>query len=452
MALAAPHSLQISLEDFGAKFIQWYESDSGVVVVASEWSFDISRTSIEYTLAEDYSSWTNGLGYRRDRQEGANDTLIGGIGVVGDLIDPSIPALLSGYTVKRSAYDVDGDGTIDILGHWYDLLLMSHENARAVALPPSASLPDWGVAIPHPMPDLNGNGHAELFDATVPFYGFYTELEETLVSLYDGGPDGYQSVPRWSTPVDGGGPLYAIAVQADADPELEILALIAGWTFLRYEPTDVHTAIFDDVHTNTPSVRFSTGRIPVMDYDLGKDPPILGNLGDVDGDGLDDVLLIAENRPWEKGFADLQILSAASSYDVDQPLASFSVGDTGPGQWSHAVRATPVDVDQDGHMDIVAIQEGSNAIVQVWFGPLYDIPEPPADTGDTGSTPTGGTGDTGPSSTGTASTGDTAAEPTPPVKTKAPPDDNGCGCSSGPSSPAWGLLLLPWAIARRHGR
>jgi hypothetical protein len=197
----------------------------------------------------------------------------------------------------------------------------------------------------------------------------YDWVNESTLFLYDGNPSGYDSTFRWLLAVDGA-PLDVIAIRADADPELELLA-----------------PRIDYPHAPQPVIPTTPGNWGLWDRPGSLSP--LASLGDLDGDGFDEVLLTGRRN---NDAIDLHILSSGSGYDIEQPLVSLGL------QSGWKVRSLPVDIDLDGHIDVVAVDEGifgGNGLIQVWFGPLVDLPEPEPHTGDTGSTGETGSTDTG---------------------------------------------------------
>ena len=107
-----------------------------------------------------------------------------------------------------------------------------------------------------------------------------------------------------------------------------------------------------------------------------------------------------------------------------------------------------VDLDGDGHLDLVATTGGADNMMQVWFGPLI---EPLPDTGDTGTAPTGATGttghtgtdaETGPTATDSAPA-DTGSPPEEPAETEPSAETGACGCQATGSS-LW-AVTAPWA-------
>lgn len=348
----------------------------------------------------------------------------------------------------RHAPDIDGDGRTDLTTS--SQYILTHA-AGAVAYPLPGDVGgdlflDRGV----PLPDVTGDGFGDLLSGpyTDGFWlGYLYAHAGTHLGLYPGGPDGYATTPLWAFDLSSA-LMDAIALQTDDDPELEIMAL--GHINYDYEvdsgtlPT-VH--ILDDL-TGTPT-ETSFG----LAHSRGGPGSQLFNVGDLDGDGRDDVLVTTAGAfffdPTEEHF-DLILLGSTVDYDPLQALQTFALegGDTGYG-----FALEVVDVTDDGELDIVV---GFNGAINVFHGPLFEAPLP-ADTADTASPtdtattvtftePTSGTTATTPSPTDTT-------DPTPVADPSGDTPPQGCGCHAAPfpSSLALGLWLLPLAWRRRCG-
>ena len=428
------------------------DADGELVVVCDEHALTATQSGIELISYGD-RRWFLGLSYRQDRRVGLSDTILGGESEVRDLVDRSLPPLLDGYILRNTTGDIDGDGTNDLIvrnledADFY-VVLMGSAGPRVVPLlaPP---LNPWESLHYNVMPDLDGDGRAEVLYITA-----YDD-DSTALLVHNGGSDGYDASSRASVVVDGG-VVRAIAIQADIDAELELLVLVVDVTEYDYsnwwdaEVIDPRFVIVDDVHTATPVVLSTPGKWSTWMtdiFDVVEDS--LASLGDIDGDGLDDVQLVGSRDDAPK---DVHIVTSRSGYDLGSAIALGMAGGVTERPSSYVV-----DVDQDGHVDIVAKDGGSgagDAIIQIWFGPLVeDVPV--VHTADTGG---GGTGDTGlavedtgssgsPTPTETGSGSDSAA-PGAPAEAARP-----CGCDSGAGGGAAGLLgLLVTAVGQRRRR
>lgn len=414
----------------------------------------ISRAGLEEQVADDDVQWDQGVGYRGDRQVGRNDTVVGGRYQIGDMLDPAKPPITEDHEGPlQIAGDVDGDGTVDLIVLKDDLLLHTALDGVATSAVPPQVLGTYGrMGYPFPVADVDLDGHAELFDSNPD--AFVSAPQTSTLVLHDGGPDGYAPLARWRLTEEGGS-VHAVAVQADTDEELELVVLMADlYTGYPYsnDLDNGRLLLIDDAHTEQPTVWRAGGTIPTLVWGIGGSArmPFLHNVGDLDGDGGDEVIVMMWDRDWNGQPVDLQIVSSARGYDLDAPLASFNIGPDVPYAGTRQARAHVADLDLDGHLDLVAVQSEVTPTIQVWFGPLYEPPpEPTGLTGDTGAPPdTGST--TGPATaTATTPTSSTTAD-TGVASSAAPsaePPASSCGCASRPTGSLW----LPWGAAALVG-
>jgi MYXO-CTERM domain-containing protein len=406
------------------------------------------------------------LGYAAE-PGGEPSTLLGGHQQVVDQLDPYATPIVDGFNLHEIAGDIDGDGDNDLLlDRMY--LLMDPVEPTLVDYPNGVFLDDYLQLSPRAVGDLDGDGYADLFDAQRDTlgWGWGDLIGPVTASIYPGGPDGFAQEPLWSLTFDRavGSPLQ---LQADADPELELLVMIGQFELRGYgevsSPFDLLTVIVDDAHTSTPVVRQGTTLPANASYPYLL-PPVY-RLDDLDGDGADEVLIASPDRRWPEDnpvylpTTDLRVLSSTTDYDLHQPAMSLRLDYPDGNDRTRDMQVLVVDADSDGNLDVVATQASSEAMMQVWFGPL--LPEPvvtprPDDSGataDTGAattmptTTSAGTGDTGgaPDVTGSDESG---------TSTSSASDDAGrCGCAA--ASPAGsglggGLLLLGGLVGRRR--
>ena len=349
----------------------------------------------------------------------------------------------------RRAPDINGDGRVDFVTD-YQVVLTHQAGAEVMPVPGLEEGRDYFVA--YPLGDVTGDGLGDLlagYHSTSPAFiiQYYPQFWSSALGLYPGTPDGYATTPLWvvDTPMP---MLDAVAVQLDADPELEIMGLGNG--LVNRPANQVELAITIDVVQGTPVV-------DSFDVHLGWFPEHskLVNIGDLDLDGLDDVLMTSWDFTTEEH---MKLLGSSTGYDPDAPLARFG----GTTDYLEDGTFDVFDIDSDGHVDLIM---GHAYAFELFYGPLYEAPEPvatgdtgtPAPTADTGSTAaTGSTGTT--AHTGTAATIPTGTEPTPVDTGMTPPTSGGtgkppssCGCQAPAPAGGWlGVLLLPAVLRRRR--
>ena len=285
-------------------------------------------------------------------------------------------------------------------------------------------------------------------DATDP-YGL--KFDEGVVVMHPGGPRGFRAA-AWELELDE--PLFAaIALQLDDDPQLELVGLTgAGMQGYSLWPSAVFPVRVDFAADGTRESTTQYGAFGRATSLCGL--RCLGQLhpiGDVDGDGYDDVLLALVDpdlEPIETAF--FHILTGANDFDLSQPLARLEMDLTGDPE-SDPIQVHTADMNGDGLLDVAAVwtNEWQNdversATLQVWFAPFVDPPGPTATTGDTGQAT-----DTAPP----VDTADTAPPTTPPsAKPKRGNPKGGCGCTVAASPAAAWLLPLMLALSLHRRR
>jgi len=348
----------------------------------------------------------------------------------------------------RMAPDINGDGRVDFVT---DRQVVLTHQAGAEVMPVPGLEEERYYFVAYPLADVTGDGLGDLlagYHSTTPaaFVPTYPRFWSTALGLYPGTPDGYATTPLWV--VDTPTPMFdAVALQLDADPELEIMGLGNG--YVDYALYQNEEAITIDVVQGTPVV-------DAFDVHSGWFPERskLVNMGDVDLDGLDDVLMTSWDFTTEEH---MKLLGSSTGYDPDTPLARFG----GTTDYLEYGTFDVFDIDSDGHIDLVM---GHPFSFEVFYGPLYEPPAP-VTTGDTGTpTPTAHTGSTtatGPTGatahTGTPATTPTGTEPTP-VDTGMTPTSGGtgkppssCGCQAPAPAGGWlAGLFLPAVLVRRR--
>lgn len=356
-----------------------------------------------------------------------------------------------------TAHDVDGDGREDICGR--EFLVRTHSpDFLTEPYPNPTPFPPWGNHLC--ISDLNGDGHGELlqlhyFDIVPIGYDAYPTT--TNVHLHLGGPDGYEATPAWSHTFEQA-VHQAVPVQADADPELELL-LSGGALRNGYDATTMEFQVLDAVQGPTPTVVLVRSD-QQLDTPRRGTPAQLEYLGDLDGDGLDEVAVCTLSFHDKKSnpHGELRIIGAGRNFDTNDPIATFPLeaprgapNDPNPDPYDICSPGAQ-DLDGDGHVDLYAFAtltfSNQPSLFQVWYGPLYEAPEPLPDTADTGTL--AATGDTG--ATTTASTADTEQPAAGPTGTSSPTEaDKGgrCGCTTHTGLPLTMLFLTPLLWRRR---
>lgn len=359
------------------------------------------------------------------------------------------PLVTGGWGPYEGVNDVDGDERLDLCT--INGLVITSATQPWTFAPFPDDLPGQDVEDHNAcLPDITGDGLADLLSAEWNVIdGYLFPSFGGPVSLYAGGPGGYGPTPLWTEELFFDAPYAMVAVQRDDDPELELAALTRP--VYRYEGNIESSSLvlIDDLATAPQRV----GAYPAT-IDNGfalwswrRVQPRLVNLGDVDGDGFDDLLLPeAYGYKFDDTHTEephhFRIVSAASSGAVvdelatlrfDAPVTEIVAMDFGVG-----------DVNDDGEQDLYgfACDDREGCWLQVWYGPLSTLLEGPMDSGETGDTGTHATGDTAPQ----APTGDTAQPTNASDEPRPPSDASRCGCrAAAPSPPATFLR-------RRHSR
>ncbi len=333
--------------------------------------------------------------------------------------------------------DVDGDGYHDLFGR--DALHLYRDGGyeRVEYPPPNVEALD-GRRVP--VADLTGDGRSDLiasYYVDEQFFGYFYNFDAGVIELHPGESGGYGE-PLWRIELDQ--PLFeALPLQLDDDPQLELLGLIAdGFSTLGPDFRSVYVARFDFDETGQLDQQIVYDELPdAVPFCHGSCEPRMEPMGDVDGDGYDDVLVAISYQETKQETSALHILTGANGFDLTRPLLRLreTSEQLGPVDLKQVLTA---DLNGDGRLDVAMGRsngrELDSSTIQVWFAPFLEPDDPATDTG--GSPPTAeppATADAGPSKTGGA-------------------NDEGCGCQGAPSPAAWLVLAFPWLFARRSPR
>jgi len=282
-------------------------------------------------------------------------------------------------TLRALAPDVDGDGLDDVVvevNNMADQLVLTNVGGARVATMPYGP---WDTApIAFPLPDLTGDGLGDVLVSVPDALGSKQTgflIEDCRLELFPGTVNGYANVPDRTFPC----PRMVhdlVPAQLDADPALEFVALDDIYDLfydVTYAPAVV---VFDDVDAGLGVLHEHTIPTVGSSHRLSLAP-----LGDVDGDGLDDILLVPDDELGATGLGvDLAALGSTADFAPSAPIATFDV----PVAPRSVVLHTQ-DINADGAVDILAVASASTGhTALVWETP-FDL-QPQADTGDTSDT------------------------------------------------------------------
>lgn len=362
--------------------------------------------------------------------------------------------------LRGSAFDVDGDGREDLCSVNY--LILTHEPAlQTLPIPNPTPTPPWGAH--RCIPDIDGDGHADLLQfhyGGIMAIGYFAFATTTTVFMHPGGPNGYAEQPAWS--IDLYGVVHrGVPVQTDADPELELL-LATGSLDNFFEAGVSIFYVLDDLGSPTPTPTIASS-IEGLDLD-GADhytPAEVVSLGDLDGDGTDEVAVctLTGHDGLATDHGEIRVLTAKEEFDTERPLFVLPLREPVPDgePISNEYDSCTIgaqDVNLDGHVDIYLLASASTdpALLQVWYGPLYEPPEPVPHTAQTGDTALPSTEPTGTAlhtaaHTGTATVDTGTPSPTAPPASTADPR---CGCASTPSGSLTLAMMMLFTVLRRR--
>jgi hypothetical protein len=370
-------------------------------------------------------------------EPGQQDRLVGHQSVDQTVMDYlTLEVLAEGVTsdLLALAPDVDGDGRDDLLHQ--DQLVLTHPGDFEVLQHPG--FPDNARLLA--LPDVTGDGLGDLIVAEPIVWldgGYIQYHAQSIVSLHPGSPEGYEAQPAWTLQVDGD-LIEVAAVQADIDDALELFAFSGVSNTWDGSVSNGLTSLVDDIDTDAPTWTILDDHDALIGNGQDANRSGLLEIGDVDHDGYDDVIVETLGYPPAQHYL---LLSGAERYRFDAPLAAFHLENTGGADYAHAVTA---DINGDGELDLIAASwNGSlfGGYVNVFESPLLPEPVDTGATADTGA-PVSGATDTGPPRL-TADTGASTAT--------SPSEPAGCGCHAlGPGAGVPWLLLVP--LARRRTR
>ncbi|MFT4625511.1 MAG: hypothetical protein ACI8PZ_004179 [Myxococcota bacterium] len=339
------------------------------------------------------------------------------------------------------AADLDGDGFADVITRQLDGRWVGWPGGAEGPTAPVWSLGDAGEIATH-LGDVNGDGAADLaLDTTAwlsspagPIEGptLPTAERSQLHRAGDVNGDGYADIAGPDAESEGWyggriGPLRLYLGGPDGPDTTPLWSYTGvGETGMALTPADVDGDGVDELVVACISVadESGVGELVVLDDLANPDGPTLRSttpldldlgeglaLAARDGDGADDVL-----AAWEGGIRVLP-WTADDGFTLDSPTADRWTGDRG------VVSLTTTDISADGTADVVAAwarSGGGSTFLTAWLGDA-DIVTDPTDTA----------ADTEPAAD---PAGDTAI---------APKSSGGCGCDSGAPG-----ALGPWLAAR----
>ena len=349
--------------------------------------------------------------------------------------------------------DIDGDGAVDLVGA-YRYHMDRGDSLESFEYPTIATTPSR----PYPVGDIDGDGATDLVLLTFTepqWWGFFYSYLSSSLSLHRGTPAGYASEPTWV--IDVGGPVEDLVdIQADTDPERELVLAVGDEVDeADYGPSTLQLATLDPTGPEptlwrSEQVYYPWGFLP------SDQVATLHPIGDVDGDGAEEVLLVSGVPPEHTSTEDtldiFRVLTSANGWDLYEPLVAL-IPSEGPDCSFENVRVITADVNEDGRLDIVSARANHNrcgagvaeppevpGTLQVWYAPWLEADPVLPHTGDTGAT-----GHTGIPST--SDTGDTGTDATADPQGHDTPDEGGCGCQASPTTTLWSFIARRRAAA-----
>jgi hypothetical protein len=286
--------------------------------------------------------------------------------------------------------------------------------------------------------DLTGDGRSDLiasYFVDEEFFGYFYNFEGGVIELHPGQSGGYGE-PLWRIELDQ--PLFeALPLQLDDDPQLELLGLIAdGFSTLSPDFRSVYVVRLDFDETGQFAEQIVYDELPNANVFCNLlCEPRLEHIGDVDGDGHDDVLLAIFYQETEQETSALHILTGANGFDLTRPLLRLreTSEQLGPVERKQVLTS---DLNGDGRLDVAMARDNGRELdsstIQVWFAPFLE-PDPTL------------------TDTAAATPADSSSSTAAPSKSRKS-GDQGCGCQGVPSPGPWLAMALPWFLGRRSPR
>jgi hypothetical protein len=312
-----------------------------------------------------------------------------------------------------------------------------------------------------PVADLDADQHDEILysEYTEPFFlGYFTQYYGSRLLLHRGTPEGLAAEPAWALDVDLV-VLQAITLQMDDDPQHEILTIAT-------DHVDNISIIFD--YVNLVVIDFDEQGMPfandlgrVNAYNRGSIEQQLLPIGDLDADGIDEVLLVAEtSSDFTEERYNASILAQSTGWlEPIQILWPTPEQGGDSGIEYRTPQVTTGDLNGDGRLDVAMtrsnVAEGAlGGTVQIWWAPFLAPDENPIepipyDPAACGALPAEPAEDPTTGHTGTPEP-EPLPEPEPKPTRRKPAQTQACGCQQQPFHAAWAFVLaFAW---RRRGR
>jgi len=389
--------------------------------------------------------------------------------VLGNLGGTSTIDLETGETqfenvvFKKGIGDINGDGYRDFVG----IASTSTDFTYATFFSDGATGFTYGEPVRHlyaeplrmlPVADLDADQHDEILysEYTEPFFlGYFTQYYGSRLLLHRGTPEGLAAEPAWALDVDLV-VLQAITLQMDDDPQREILTIA---TENVNDITDVfnyvNLVVIDFDEQGQP---FATDLGPIKAYNFSDVEQRLLPIGDLDGDGVDEVLLVAAPYDGRQYVASILARSTGWLEPIQILWPTPEQGIYGQAAF-YGADVTTGDLNGDGRLDVAMTrlnypEDALGGTVQIWWAPFLAPDENPIepipyDPAACGALPAEPAEDPTTGHTGTPEP-EPLPEPEPKPTRRKPAQTQACGCQQQPFHAAWAFVLaFAW---RRRGR